>query len=138
MVLFMEYRTLQKGEIVRDGDETDRCVDAWRDDAKWEPVKESEVGTIAPDPQYPSHPLFRRRALSFEFLKDEGAWEAFSQVHDQMDSFRWIIRVCVDGKFDVNESDTKLCNGVAAFDTLAAAKAFCQQTEEELVHSFAK
>jgi hypothetical protein len=134
----MEYRTLQKGEIVRGGDETDRCADAWRDAAKWEPVKESEVGTIASDPQYPSHRLFRRRVLSFEFFKDEGTWEAFSQVHDQMDAFRWIIKVCRDGKFDVNESDTELCNGVAAFDTLAEAKAFCQKTEEELVHGLAK
>jgi hypothetical protein len=67
--------------------------------------------------------------MRWEFFRDEGKWECFSQLHDDGNPFRWVIVVCQDGKFDVNESDTELCNGITAFDTLAAAKAFCEASE---------
>jgi hypothetical protein len=53
-----KYRRLKKGEIIQEGDEIDRCVDAWRDDAVWEAA--GNVGEPAPDPQYPSHRQYRR------------------------------------------------------------------------------
>lgn len=55
----MEYRRLEKGEIIQEGDEIDRCVDAWRDDPVWEPA--GNIGEPAPDPQYPAHRQYRRR-----------------------------------------------------------------------------
>lgn len=67
--------------------------------------------------------------MDWQFVKDDGKWECFSKLHDNGDPFRWTIRVCQDGKFDVNESSAELCNGVAAFETLAAAKAFCESSE---------
>jgi hypothetical protein len=54
----MKYQILEKGEIIQAGDEVDRCVDPWRDDAKWEPA--GNVGENAPDPKYPSHSIYRR------------------------------------------------------------------------------
>jgi len=54
------YRQLEKGETIQAGDETDRCNDPWRDDAKWEPVHPSNIGETAPDPAFPSHRIFRR------------------------------------------------------------------------------
>lgn len=56
-----EYRRLEHGEIIQAGDEIDRCSDAWRDDAKWEPVHPNDIGQPAPDPQYPSHRQYRRQ-----------------------------------------------------------------------------
>lgn len=59
-----------------------------------------------------------------------GKWEAFSpQLGADNMPLRWVICVCRDGKFDLNESDAQLCNGVAAYETLAAAKAFCETSE---------
>lgn len=59
-----------------------------------------------------------------------GKWEAFSPRFTANNTpLRWVICVCQDGKFDLNESDAGLCNGIAAFDTLAAAKAFCEGSE---------
>ena len=52
------YRHLKKGEIIQEGDEIDRCVDAWRDDPVWEPA--GNIGEPAPDPQYPAHRQYRR------------------------------------------------------------------------------
>ena len=57
-----EYRRLEKGEIVSEGDEYDDCVNPWnpwKDDAKWAPAGKN-VGTVAPDPQFPAHRKFRR------------------------------------------------------------------------------
>jgi len=56
----MKYRTLQKGEIIQAGDETDRCVNPWKDNAVWEPVHAGNYGEPAPDPQFPAHRIFRR------------------------------------------------------------------------------
>lgn len=54
-----DYRILKKGEIIQKGDETDRCADPWRDDPAWEPA--GNIGQPAPDPQYPSHRIYRRK-----------------------------------------------------------------------------
>ena len=61
--------------------------------------------------------------------KYDGKWIAFSLRLSHGNSLRWIICVCQDGKFDLNESDVELCNGVAAYSTLAAAKTFCETSE---------
>jgi hypothetical protein len=52
------YRMLKKGEIVQEGDEVDACADGWRDGPVWEPAR--RIGIPAPDPQYPSHRVYRR------------------------------------------------------------------------------
>ncbi len=57
----MKYRRLEKGEIIQAGDEIDRCADAWRDYPKWEQVHPADVGSPAPDPQYPAHRQYRRK-----------------------------------------------------------------------------
>lgn len=57
----VEYRYLEKDELIEEGDEIDACADAWRDPPRWEPVHPSSVGKPAPDPQYPSHRRYRRR-----------------------------------------------------------------------------
>ena len=56
-----EYRRLKHGEIIHAGDEIDRCADAWRDDAKWEPVHPNDIGQPAPDQRYPAHRQYRRK-----------------------------------------------------------------------------
>ena len=56
--MMRKYRRLKRGEIIQEGDEIDRCVDAWRDDPAWEPA--GNIGEPAPDPQYPSHRQYRR------------------------------------------------------------------------------
>jgi hypothetical protein len=53
-----EYYYLKKGEIIQEGDECDVCNDGWRDDPVWK--KTTCVGQLAPDPQYPSHRVYRR------------------------------------------------------------------------------
>lgn len=53
------YRILKKGEIIQEGDETDRCADPWRDDPVWELA--GNIGQRAPDPQYASHRVYRRK-----------------------------------------------------------------------------
>ena len=55
------YRHLEKGEVIQEGDEIDRCADPWRDDPKWEPVHPKNVGEQAPDPAFPAHRQYRRR-----------------------------------------------------------------------------
>ena len=54
----LSYRRLGHGEIIKPGDEIDRCCDPWRDDPVWEPA--GNIGEPAPDPQYPSHRQYRR------------------------------------------------------------------------------
>jgi hypothetical protein len=58
----VKYRHLKKGEIIQAGDETDSSPDGWKGPAQWVTVQPSEIGQEAPDPQYPSHRLYRRPA----------------------------------------------------------------------------
>jgi len=53
-----EYRRLEAGEIIQEGDEVDACRDGWRDDPVWVPAK--CIGERAPDPRYPAHRTYRR------------------------------------------------------------------------------
>jgi len=54
----MDYYYLKHGDIILKGDEVDMCNDGWRDDPLW--VKATDIGSQAPDPQYPSHRRYRR------------------------------------------------------------------------------
>lgn len=56
----VEYRMLEKGEVVQAGDEYDKCVNPLMDDPVWVPARHS-IGTIVSDPAYISHGRFRRR-----------------------------------------------------------------------------
>jgi len=38
----MQYRRLEKDEVIEERDEIDRCVDPWKDYPKWEPVHKNE------------------------------------------------------------------------------------------------
>ena len=60
------YRILEQGEVIQEGDEIDRCADAWRDNAKWEPVHPNSIGDKAPDPRFPSHRIYRRKITNTE------------------------------------------------------------------------
>lgn len=53
------YRRLEAGEIIQEGDEVDACRDGWRDDPKW--TATICAGDAAPDPRYPSHRQYRRK-----------------------------------------------------------------------------
>jgi len=55
----MKYKYLEKGEIIKAGDEVNGCNDPWRDKPKW--VLTTCIGEAAPDPSYISHSLYRRR-----------------------------------------------------------------------------
>lgn len=57
-----QYRTLEAGEIIQEGDECDACANPWHDDAKWVPAR--NIGQPAPDPAYPGHTIYRRRIAS--------------------------------------------------------------------------
>jgi len=57
----MSWRRLEKGEIIREGDQIDACADGWRDQPKWEPVGPGSIGKPASDPKYPSHCQYRRK-----------------------------------------------------------------------------
>ena len=56
-----DYRRLEKGEIIQEGDEWDACRDGWRDEAIWTVVTKDfpGLGKPAPDPKYPAHTIFR-------------------------------------------------------------------------------
>ena len=71
--------------------------------------------------------------MDWTFVDDVCEWHADSLMHDQMCHFIWRIKVCENGKFNVNGSDSELCEGVAEFDSLRAAKAFCETSERVAV-----
>jgi hypothetical protein len=52
------WRRLEKGEIIRAGDEVDACANSWHNEPKWEPAR--RIGQPAPDPQYVAHSIYRR------------------------------------------------------------------------------
>lgn len=53
------HRLLDKGEIIKKGDEFDSCRDGWRDKPKWKKAK-NRIGQPVPDPAYPAHTIYRR------------------------------------------------------------------------------
>lgn len=54
----MQFRRLEKGETIQDGDQIDRCANPWKDDPRWEPA--GNIGEQAPDPAFPAHRQYRR------------------------------------------------------------------------------
>lgn len=50
-----KYYYLKKGDIIKEGDEVD--IGNWPDE-KWQ--KANQIGSEAPDPQYPAHRTYRR------------------------------------------------------------------------------
>ena len=53
----MNYRQLEKGEIIQPGDEVE-VSNSIHDEAKWVPAK--NIGQKAPDPTFPAHRIYRR------------------------------------------------------------------------------
>lgn len=60
------YRRLHKDEIIKAGDEIDRCANPWHDDPIWVTVHPASVGGKAPDPAYPAHRQYRRRVCEWQ------------------------------------------------------------------------
>jgi hypothetical protein len=56
-----EWRVLEAGEIIQEGDERDACVNPMKDDAVWERVPPNDIGKPAPT-HYLAHTVYRRRA----------------------------------------------------------------------------
>ena len=54
----MEYRILQEGEIIQEGDEVD-ISQHLNEEPVW--VKTTCAGQTAPNPLYPAHRVYRRR-----------------------------------------------------------------------------
>jgi hypothetical protein len=65
------WRTLEAGEKIRRGDWVDSAANGWKDDPKWIPARETEIGKKAPDPAYPAHRVFRR-VLRADFVTRRG------------------------------------------------------------------
>jgi hypothetical protein len=57
-----EWRLVRHGEIVQAGDETGAYVSPWEEGTTWRQVPSHMIGKPAPDPQYPAHAIYRRRA----------------------------------------------------------------------------
>ena len=58
----MEYRILEPGEIIQEGDEVD-ASSGWNDEARW--VKSEHcIGQPAPDWRFPSHRIYRRKIVN--------------------------------------------------------------------------
>ena len=75
--------------------------------------------------------------LSWDF-DGSGLWQASSCVYADDCSLQWVIVVCDDGTFDVNDSDSELLvsrRKQDCFPTLAAAKAWCVSREEDAIAS---
>lgn len=54
-----QYRPLEAGERIQEGDEYDDCPNSWKDNPRWVPAR--NIGQLAPDPMFPSHRQYRRR-----------------------------------------------------------------------------
>lgn len=54
-----EYRNLEAGEIIQEGDEADASR-LYNDDAKWLPVAQHSIGKSASDPRCLAHTIYRR------------------------------------------------------------------------------
>ncbi len=73
------------------------------------------------------------KALCWVFHHD-GSWSTRSQIEDDNGvTFEWIIAICDDGTFSVNESDGELTREAQCFATLASAKSYCEEREAGLL-----
>ncbi len=71
-----------------------------------------------------------KNPLEWKFSVNEGRWRAFSVVKDDAGfACRWVIRMLEDGRFDINASSPDLFTNSRPYDTLAAAKGFCESAE---------
>lgn len=55
----MQYRRLEKGEIIKKGDQVNACEQYWKDNPKWIEVS-FQVGEVTPDPAWPANRQYRR------------------------------------------------------------------------------
>jgi len=67
--------------------------------------------------------------MDWEYSYGKG-WSAWSQKNDDGDRFEWRITLNCDGELRVVESDSELTQRKEPFKSLAAAKAFCQASED--------
>jgi hypothetical protein len=67
--------------------------------------------------------------MDWDYNCGEG-WSAWSQQNDDGDRFEWRITLNCDGEFCVDESDSELTERKDTFNSLSAAKAFCQASED--------
>ncbi len=63
------YYHLKDGEIIRAGDEVE-ASNSIHDEPKWEPTRESLIGTAAPDPKYTAHRQYRREKTMVHVQSD--------------------------------------------------------------------
>lgn len=72
----------------------------------------------------------KRKRLSWAYL-GEADWQAASKYHDQGSFFTWRINCLESGWFSITGSTPELWCGLTAteFETLEAAKAFCEEEE---------
>ena len=66
----MNYRILEKGEIIKQGDECD-VSNGLKSDTVWRPAK--CIGEPAPDPDYISHRVYRRPNKEISGERSESA-----------------------------------------------------------------
>lgn len=62
-----QYRLLKKDEVIQDGDEFLKDGYGWDSPGKWVPA--TDIGGTAPDPQYPSHRIYRRKVYAAEIKR---------------------------------------------------------------------
>ena len=55
----MQYRRLEKGEIIQKGDQVDACESYWKDKPRWVEVS-NQIGELAPDSSWPANREYRR------------------------------------------------------------------------------
>lgn len=77
-------------------------------------------------------------SVDWYFNDWESKWESVSVIHDGGDPFRWVIKVCKNGKFTTRFSDKELCGEVPPFDTLPAAQSFCASLEKSFIIEYGK
>jgi hypothetical protein len=66
---------------------------------------------------------------------DELTWTAYSVIHDDGTPFEWVIVVNDAGLFSVEKSSAELTDRKESFETLAAAKAWCQEVEDAAIET---
>jgi hypothetical protein len=69
---------------------------------------------------------------------DELNWAAYSAIHDDGTPFEWVIFVNDAGLFSVEKSSAELTDRKESFETLAAAKAWCQEVEDAAIEEARK
>jgi len=85
----MRFRLLEKGEIIRDGDEADASVNPMKDAARWQLA--TNIGAVVPDPVFPSHTLYRRP------LRCHGCGDLLTGHEDDSGTHcRWCVQTQVE------------------------------------------